>query len=479
MKDRLTIRLRVLLALAFFLIMAQTPSQAAPGDRDPFFGGGDGLVTTPIDDGGNAHGNCVAIDAYGNILLTGYAVNTSGDKNVALSRYTADGSLDTTFGGGDGMITTSIGDGGDASGRSMTMDAAAKILIGGHAANTSGVIDFALARYNADGSLDATFGGGEGMVTTSIGDGGYAIGRSITIDAAGKILIGGHAADSSFEDHFALARYNSDGSLDTTFGNGNGYVITRVGDDVGSHGRAVAIDATGNILLAGYTDDWDGDNHFALARYSSNGSLDTTFGDGDGIVITDIDPDGHDAHCKSMVIDPEGRILLGGETWDASYDSDFALARYNSDGSLDTTFGYGKGYVITPYFDGGYDSGTSVLMDASGKIFLAGYAVELPPDEEYNFGSPSHAYFALARYNSDGSLDTTFGGGDGIITTLVGEIGYAHCKSAVIDSIGRIVLAGYAEDASENYDFALARYLVSQGSSSDGGGCFIRSLYPW
>jgi len=326
--------------------------------------------------------------------------------------------------------------------------------------------------------LDASFGGGDGIVITSIGDGGYAICRSITIDTAGKILIGGHAADSLFEDHFLLARYNSDGSLDPTFGEGKGYVITRVGDDVGSHGRAVAMDATGNILLAGYTDDWDGHNHFALARYTSDGSLDPTFGDGDGIVITDIDPDGHDAHCKTMVIDPEGRILLGGETWDASYDSDFALARYNSDGSLDTTFGEGKGYVITPYFDGGYDSGTCVLMDATGKILLTGYAVELPPDEEYDFGSPSYAYFALARYNSDGSLDTTFGGGDGIITTLVGETGYAHCKSAVIHSIGKIVLAGYAEDASGNYDFALARYdLVSQGSSSDVGGCFISSLF--
>ena len=255
-------------ALALALVAAALPGAAvaAPGALDPTFGTS-GEVTT--DFGGSDSAQAVAIQSDGKIVAAGGTFSfPSGD--FAVARYNVDGSLDPTFGSG-GKVTTDFG-GFDAA-SAVVIQPDGRIV----AAGRSGGGDFALARYNADGSLDPTFGSG-GKVTTDFG-GGFDAAFGVALQTDGKIIAVGQGA-SSFD--FALARYNADGSLDPTFGSG-GKVTT---DFTGGFedAIAVAIQLDGRIVVTGQTFS-GGFQKFALARYNADGSLDTSFGSG-GIVTT-------------------------------------------------------------------------------------------------------------------------------------------------------------------------------------------------
>ncbi len=399
------------------------------GDLDITFDG-DGKVTTNFG-GDYDQANCVAIQSDGKIVVAGSSWN--GNSYVfALTRYNSNGSLDTTF-DGDGTVTTDIGGSNDGA-NSVAIQSDGKIVVVGN--SFSGRMKFALARYNPNGSLDTTLNG-DGIVTTSIGR-SSAYAYSVAIQSDGKIVVAG-SSDNGNDSEFALTRYNSNGSLDTTF-DGDGTVTTNIG--VYSDGaRSVAIQSDGKIVVAGYSD--NGNNQdFALARYNSNGSLDTTF-DGDGTVTTDIG--GSNDAAISVAIQSDGKIVVAGDSLNGSY-YEFAMTRYNSDGGLDAMFdGDGK---ITTDIGSSNDGAHSVAIQSDAKIVVAGFS--------YNENNQD---FALARYNSNGSLDTTFDG-DGKVTTDIGN-SYDYARSIGIQSDGKIVVAGYSENGS-NQDFALARYNVNE-----------------
>ncbi len=207
----------------------------------------------------------------------------------------------------------------------------------------------------------------------------------MTIDSNGKILVAGVASNGSNYD-FALARYNPNGSLDTSFDT-DGKVTTGI---LSSHdyGNAMTIDSSGKILVAGYASNGSNDD-FALARYNPNGSLDTSF-DTDGKVTTDILSS--DDYGNAMTIDSNGKILVAGETYNGS-NFDFALARYNPNGSLDTSFDT-DGKVTTDISSN--DLGYAMTIDSNGKILVAGYA-----------GNGSNYDFALVRYGTPDVAVTT------------------------------------------------------------------------
>jgi len=292
--------------------------------------------------------------------------------------------------------------------------------------------DRTLVRYNLDGSLDPSFDG-DGKVVTAFTLGGIAIqsdGRIVTAGASG---IG-----------FGLARFNPDGSLDPTF-DGDGKVETDFG--VGAGAGSVAIAADGKIVAAGSA---GGD--FALARYNADGSIDPSF-DGDGTVVTDFD-EADAAH--EVVIQTDGRIVAAGSSFftcgcpDFSDSESFVLARYNADGSLDSSFA-GDGKVFTG-FGGRVQPANGVVIQADGKMVAAGYVCacrgvqgDPPPD------------FALARYNADGSLDPSFDGDGKVITDFGGN---DQAYDVAIQADGKIVAAGERCCGNQivNQDFALARY---------------------
>jgi uncharacterized delta-60 repeat protein len=341
------------------------------GSLDTSFGG-DGKITTDFTSGEDvAYG--VAVQADGKIVAAG---TSGGYSRFALARYNPNGSLDTSF-GGDGKVTTDFTPNGDYA-YGMGIQADGKIVAAGNADVTRSDSRFAVARYNANGSLDATFGG-DGKVTTdltSYPDDGLAM----AIQADQKIVMVGGAGFGAPNEKFGLVRYNTNGSLDATFG-GDGKVTTDFGPqpDVAF---GVAIQSNGKIVAAGGSSLGPSNNpKFALARFNVNGSLDGSFG-GDGKRTTDFSPGDDDAY--SVAIQADGKIVAAGQA--SSRNAKFALARYNANGSLDTTFG-GDGKRTTDLTDA-FDAVFAVLVQPDGKILAAGAA-----------GLGGHNWnFALARY---------------------------------------------------------------------------------
>jgi uncharacterized delta-60 repeat protein len=343
------------------------------GSLDTSFSG-DGKLTTAIGTGDD-FGYDVAIQPDGKIVAVGSSSNA-----FAVVRYNTDGSLDTTF-SGDGKQTTAIGTLGDTA-QSVEIQADGKIVVAGYSNQSGSSIDFALVRYNADGSLDTSFSG-DGMQTTAIGSAeDYLFG--VAIQADGKIVVTGWSGVVPTSSSVAVARYNADGSLDTSF-SGDGKLTTVIGS-VGSSAYSVAIQADGKIVVAGGSS--SGNVDFALVRYNTDGSLDTSFS-GDGIVTTAVGSFNEQAYA--VAIQPNGKIVAAGMGI-AVNNFDFAVARYNTDGSLDTSFS-GDGKQTTP-FGTSDDRGFGMALQSDGKIVVAGRT---------DTGTPNgvNTDFAVARYEGD------------------------------------------------------------------------------
>ncbi|MBI3994557.1 MAG: hypothetical protein HY349_01140 [Nitrospirae bacterium] len=412
--------LSMLTALFLIHIMSSTAQAAAAGDLDTSFGSG-GKVMTDFFANYDSD-NAAAIQGDGKIVGVGYAQNGS-NIDFALTRYNIDGSLDTTFGTG-GKVTADFG--GNDQAYAVAIQSDRKIVVAGWSSTISTGQDFALARYNTDGTLDTTFGTA-GKVITDFG-GGNSQALGVAIHTNGKIVAGGLARVGSYND-FALARYNSNGTLDTTYGTG-GKVTTDFGNEDSAY--AIAVQSDNKVVAVGQAR--NGSNFdFAVARYNSNGSLDTTF-DTDGKVTTEFG--NNNDRANAVAIQWDGKIVAVGTG--SGYLDDFAVARYNSSGTLDSTFGTG-GKVTTDF--GYYETAYGLAIQWDGKIVAAG---------------SSSVGFGLARYNSNGTLDATFGTG-GKVTTSVGVAG-STALAVSMQGDGKIVAAGGASNAAGNTDFTLIRY---------------------
>src|SRR5262249_14973751 len=260
--------------------------------------------------------------------------------------------------------------------------------------------DFALVRYNIDGTLDKRFGT-DGIVRTDFfGDQDYI--NAIALQSDGKIVAAGRARRGT-DIYFGLARYNTDGSLDDTFGAGGKVITSFAAHSDDAH--AVVIQADGRILVGGVAEDTlpgRSVSYFALARYNTDGSLDASFGTR-GKVMNDFD-----GMITRLVLQRDGKIIAGGTITTRDTNSDFALARYNQDGSLDMTFGE-SGKVTTDFNKWG-DFLSALGLQADGKIVVAGDVD--PPDPLHN-----DSRLGLARYNPNGSLDNTFGTGGKVVAS--------------------------------------------------------------
>ncbi|MCH7225979.1 choice-of-anchor D domain-containing protein [Verrucomicrobiaceae bacterium E54] len=396
---------------------------AAPGDLDVSFGTG-GMVTT--DFGGDPYnrGFAVALQADGKIVVAGI----SGlPTDVAVVRYNSDGSLDTGF-GGSGKVTTNISGYDNCCGVVVQPDG--KIVVGGE----TGSADFALVRYESDGSLDTGFGNAGKVVTDVTGSSEFA--RGMALQADGKILLVGNAYNASQHD-FVVVRYLSDGSLDTGFGSG-GSVLTDIGAN--DYAYCVTVQSDGKILVAGYSTGVSAEDDFSMVRYHADGALDTTF-DSDGKVTKDI---GYDDRAYGVAVQPDGKIVIVGESYVSSiWYREYAMVRYAASGALDTGFGTsGKVTVGTGYRQLN-DSARGVALQPDGRIVLAGESVV------------SNSDFSVARFEPDGGLDSTFGGGF-VTTDIGGGNDYGQC--AALQPDGQIVVAGYIYDGGDQ-DFAVVRYI--------------------
>ncbi|MFT5525213.1 MAG: putative delta-60 repeat protein, partial [Pirellulaceae bacterium] len=394
----------------------------------PMFAIGDGTVTTTIGSSNDA-GQSVYQLADGRILVAGYAFNGS-DEDFVLVRHNADGMLDTSFGIG-GKVVTTVG-ASDDYGVSVTVQSDGKALVAGYSNNGSD-FDFALVRYNINGLLDTSFSG-DGIVTTDFGS-GSDFAQSVVAQPDGKIVVAGYASNGLNND-FAVVRYNSDGSLDTSF-SGDGMVTTAIGSGQ-DFAYSAQVDATGKITVAGASD--NGTNYdFAVVRYSNDGSLDSSFS-GDGLQTTAIGA-GHDLG-RTVVLQGDGKVVVSGYSSNGS-DNDFTVVRYDTNGTLDTGF---SGDGIATFDSGANDTVQGAKLQTDGKILVAGSSFNGTNND-----------FSVVRFSTNGTPDTSFSG-DGLVATPIGadsDDGYG----VDVDSSGRIVVAGQSDSGSD-YDFALVRYLA-------------------
>jgi len=382
------------------------PPCVSPAEIDTDFGVG-GLATA--DFGGTDSGAAVALQPDGKIVVAG-DTEIGDDYDFAIARFNQDGSLDTSF-SSDGLARTSITGDSDRA-KAVALQPDGKLIAAGSTPGESGYYaDFALARFNNDGSLDPTFGV-SGITTTDIETGSdYAY--AIALQPDGKILVAGHTFGG-----FALLRYNANGTVDTTFGSAG--MVLPAFYDLNDEAQAVAVQPDGKILLAGNTLDSSNNISIVLLRYNSSGSLDTAFGDS-GIVLENFG--GWEA-VYAMALQPDGKILVTGSS----------LIRFNVNGTLDTSFGSG-GRVL----DG---SGNGIAIQTDGKILIVSAS-------------------RVRRFNIDGSIDTGFGSA-GSVTTGIGT-------GLALQPDGRMIVVGSCSG-----DFKVARYGARSTPSLD-----YRSYLPF
>lgn len=340
-----------------------------------------GIITSTF---GNNIGaaRSLAIQSDGKIVVAGYVSDTSGSPaQFAAARYNTDGTLDIGFGTG-GKVTTGIFNHSNSSAYTVTIQQDGKIVMAGYAFNGIGN-DIAVARFNANGVPDDSFGINGGL-STFIGSGNNVI-YSVAIQPDGKIAVAGrNEAASDFSDHIVLVRYKTNGSLDPTFGM-NGIVISSIGSY--SLALSMVLQPDNKILIGGVTSSTL-NNGFLIARYNSNGSPDPSF-NGTGHTITTIGLS-NSSGAHSIVTLPNGDIIAVGQGRNDLNNFDFALAKYHMNGKADSTFG-SNGIVVTD-FGNIQNYGRSVAYH-DGKIIVAG-----------GIDDGLHFNIMLARYFSGLSL---------------------------------------------------------------------------
>ncbi|TKK68952.1 T9SS type A sorting domain-containing protein [Ilyomonas limi] len=399
--------------------------------------GKNGIVTS-------VNGSSIALQ--GDKLLVGgsmlNAVNSTAD--FVLYRCTADGILDTSF-GENGKVTTDFNGLNDYASSIVLQED--KIVLSGSTGNY-GNRDIALARYTADGTLDDSFGE-NGRVTTDFNDSSDDVANSIALQG-GKIIVAGSTSDLvGYLNDFALVRYTAEGVLDTSFGE-SGKVITDFNSD---YDVANSIVLQGDkILVCGTAYNNDTYTDFALARFTADGVLDSSFGV-NGRVITDFGFDEDNAYSMALQGD---KIIVAGSTYTHpgnNYNTDFVLIRYTADGAVDASFGL-NGLVIG-YFPSSQTFFTSTILQGD-KIIAAGYA----------FNDNNFFDFLLARFTADGVLDPSFGV-NGMATINFNGSSYDQANAIALQG-NKIIVAGFTGN-SPNFDFALARFTADGRLDSSFG----------
>lgn len=405
---------RLVSLILLLILLSNAVFAALPGTLDTTFGPG-GTVFTVFDPyNAPDPGNDIVVQPDGKIIVGGSSLREDIlNGRWVMVRYNPDGSLDTTFGAGGKVVTPMMNQSDLCD--SIALQPDGKIVAAGMARFNAG--DFfdshaAIARFNADGSLDATFGSGGKTLTPLPGNSNYI--HDVVVLANGKIFAAGYTfAGTSFG-----ILYNSGGGLETTF-DGDGIV------DIGANQvTAVASQPDGKVLIAG-----EAGGNWTIWRFNTNGSPDTTF-DGDGILVVQIGAGASEA--RGILVKPDGKILTVGTGFGIT--NDVALAQFNPNGSFDTAFD-GDGKVFFDVSGGNADRGMDLALQPNGKIVALG---------------ASGFTFEVIRLHANGALDKMFAG-DGSATITVGNI---PASAVAIQPDGKIVATGSSRES----DFGTVRF---------------------
>ena len=426
------------------------------GSLDGGFGTGG---ETTIDAGYFSGATKVAIDPAGRILLAGNSDSNLANgligSNPAVVRLTAAGAVDNSFGTSGLVVTKLTGPQNDvATGLAVTQSDGKSLIVG----TSGGVGTLALARYNPDGSLDASFGSG-GRVTFDDATGFDLKPTAVTVDYSGRILVAGNFPNWHIPNGSGgVLRLNADGSVDTTFGVGG---LVSVYDP-----RAVAVDSAGRIVIAQFQ---------SVIRLNADGGSDASFGNsGVATISFAVGTNFFDLGITGLALDAAGHIVVVGNTsaglpWNAHQ---IGIVRLNTDGTVDTAFGsggettfnFGSFYI--------YDGAQAVAIDGAGRIDVAGTT----------HGNSGYFNTGVIQLNANGLLNTGFGsGGKTVFGFFLNQWSGGRTVSMAIDVAGRIALASSAvtystgpqvivdvlkPDGCPDVDF----FIAGQMASSTAGG---------
>ena len=428
-RSQLALKL-LIVALASFLaigVVDLTKIKAADDRFDGSFGANGQVVTSFTSGDDNAY--ALEIQSDGKMVVAGCTSTGSGD--FAVARYNIDGSLDSSF-GQSGIASTAINSRRECA-YALEIQSDGKILAGGGTYNFDTGTDFAVVRYNVDGSLDSSFGQ-SGIVTADWSGGGESV-ADLLLLASGKILVGGSRFWSCCGYDFMYAQYLANGAIDTSL-TSHGYNSEQFVSGTGNDELARLLsDSNGRIIAVG-----ESVSRVAIAKYQSdNKSLDGTFGTA-GKVVTDI---GENIDVNDAEIQPDGKIVVIG-TVALSPGSKTMVLRYNPNGTIDQSFGT-NGRVTLQF---GSNS------DRPGGWYTSGQALAIQSDGQILIGGSDSGNAMVARLTSEGLLDVSLGG-TGMISKAVG-LGESRVSELSLTSGGQIVGVGSATTSS-GVDFFLWR----------------------
>ncbi|MEQ1824517.1 MAG: matrixin family metalloprotease [Pirellula sp.] len=416
------------------------------GLTDPSFGYG-GFVRTDLDFGlADDRAYDVAYQSDGKFIVAG--ATQSAESDFAVARYNSDGSLDESF-AGDGIVAIDFGGTLDWA-TSVVIDSLGRVVVAGGSNQFASGSDFAVVRLTPSGELDEGFSG-DGKQTFDLG--GQDVGNGVEVDSMNRVIVAG---DSDHD--FAVIRLKSDdGQLDPSFGIGGKKLVDFGGLDFG---QSVVVDSADRVLVAGWSNQ-TGSSYISVTRLRhDNGELDSSFGVG-GKQLVDF---GGPADARSIAMDSLGRVLVAGSASLAS-GQEFAIVRLTPNGALDNDFsGDGKQTIDVGFGTGNsIDSGSGVAVDSLDRVIVSGFSDDIVEG----------ARFSVIRLSTNGALDNTFGsGGKQTIFSFPFNEGIGNVVAAAVDGNDRVLLAGTPPDQLAAEDFYVAR-LTSSGAldatfSNDG-----------
>lgn len=423
------------------LLLLASAASALPGVLDPTFAGGAGQTRFGVWPGVD---DCrgVGTQSDGKLLLAGTTVDGNA-SNVLLIRLNADGTPDATFGAGGKVSARFLPAHFEV--YAMQVLADDRIVVAGSDGDWNGLNGFAAARFTANGVPDSTFDGDGCVITRFNNVNAYA--TALAVQADGRLVLAGYVSDFSNSD-FAAARYNADGSLDASFdGDGRATADMLTNSDAA---WGVTLQADGKIVLAGSTTPPGLPTRYAVARLTTGGALDATF-DGDGRAFLQIT--GQNDAAQAVAMQPglggkPAKIVVVGSSYDAAPNAwGYSVARYNLNGSLDTTFdGDGK-LVVIPAGRNSYANAVAIQTNRNDVTGITvGGTSQVIPGYAGEFG--------VMRFTSTGALDTSFDG-DGM-AFLPGAWSSVSGNALRVTG-GGIVMAGTAQ-TSNGGDVAVARF---------------------
>lgn len=390
--------------------------------------GDEGIVVKPIGTATFDFAQDALLQPDHKIVVAGQA-----DNEIVVARFLPNGDPDSTF-HGDGIARFPLG-GTGAIGHAVALQPDGKLVVAA-ATLISGEDAWAVVRLQRNGEIDSTFGQ-DGFVKTNVAT-GFEYPNEMAIQQDGKIVVAGKVQSKTFTD-MAVVRYTSDGRLDEDFGT-NGIVVTDFRQE--DEAWDLVIQRDGKIIIAGFSS-VQAVGDFAMARYTSDGDLDPSFGDG-GKVLTDFNQ-GSD-FAKSIALLPNGKILLSGNAdyFNLDQTSDIGIARYNSNGILDSTFAT---YGLSILTEGEVTDGNAMAVQPDGKILITG-RTDYPNSERLWF---------LTRVLPDGTRDSIFGDNGIVQTDFPGMNEFGNGVMITHDS--RIIVFGASRPVN-SFDFAVARYIA-------------------